>query len=1706
MIKTLSKKKKLATQLMKFAAVAVTMKERTTYELRRKETNKRVYSRQFDQTEAALIKTLRPFFKDQIDSAIKKLRGFSEVGIKSYEGVKCGGPGGTMGPCPSGKTELDFNSLPKDVQKKISTTWWDSINPALRDGTWEKNDLYVEQVKQVDSLFKDHAVKISNPVQTIRGVTGKVYPDQAGETFTEKGYLRVLTDKDQAEGFTARKGNDGQLLMLTLPNGSKVLPGDHVREGELYLPRGATIKVTRVEKIENGRDAFGEYHFIEKIHAELMIDGQKSILTSTKASTATEGIDLTLSDIFNPDDWNDDLINRVLPVLAKAMAEASIAQYLELKDQIKRKKSWIGRKCGGPGGTMGPCPTGGNDSNRKLTEEFRQNLVGNRSGYGEPAKLYHGSDTVFSIDEMKPGKFGIFFSNNPGVAENQYGKVLVEAAVSLKNPKRLSTSKPIHDDELDSYAEAAKSSGHDGLIAPRVKDNLNGKIVEHMVVIAFGGDSVIPYEDLKKSILSSTKASTATEWLESIDDDDPEELQDVVFTTPHGSVRMGILTEYPAWMKSSIEDRLSETFSEPYWDDISKTTGGDINEVLRKGLIDGWSIEDMAKEMSERFGSDYPLSRGRLIARTESGNALNGARSAVIDQLISDLGMQDVIKKIWLSVLGNTTRDTHAHLDGVPADKDGCWALGGIRCRWPGDVKLPADERIQCQCTVYSSFGMNNDTADELIADAEIRQLQAGKSICRRNDFILNRDLELSFETKWSEFLVKCGGPGGTMGPCPSGQSSSSKTLTYHGTSAEFTQGISKNGIRPQGGAAGVAAYTTTSHIEAVEYGLSALRMKKKIEPGDKFAVVRVNSEGSEVARGADFGGASGSWHLFKDGVPPSSILGIDIYDAHSLNRHLRTLEDAPSKEDLDQFIVKGQDQKSSYVFVLIDSKKKSTFSRIKALDSLWLKCGGPGGTMGPCPMPKKDSAGKYIPGEIGKLAGVNTSSWKKDDATAQWALKKIALMEEMAEKGKWNELTAIGIPKSNYGKYSIAFDQAMQNLSKQKSDKLEVLPPPMKPSSDPTIATDQGWKKVGGKLGTEAGGTYEMGGKKFYVKQPEDFDRARNENLALKLYGLAGASAKESNLVLIDGKPALATEWVDSKKVDWNDPQTKAKAAEDFAVHVWLNNRDAVGAGSENPMDNIQQKKDGSLVMLDAGGSLEYKGMGGSGKKPFTDVPGEWDSFRDKSMNPSMHKVFGDMTHQQLADSAKKLGHITDDQINEMVSKFGNGGPKEKLAMAQTLIKRRDMILKVGKECAELAIEKQVPVPPLTAVKTTLEPLVTLTPKPIKASIPPPPQIMEGKTKDVQWYQNFQNKFNAIHAAAEKGDVEAVKAIKVSATSTDTYTKKVLAYKNQTLSALGAGGETIKPTTIDQKLKDETSKSPKEPIKIDPKKLPLLPGYTTSNKVNAEWNHAKSLELQKMAEQGDLVALKAEPTYKSPKLTQYKNDLIFEVATQLNPPPKARSIHEDFSQLSQHISGKPSVGVEKIGKWAIVGQLNEVKNGIPVAKWDHSSDQLHSLGYNAYEKMNQTQKTSLVEYTGGGYQAQNDSLREGKPSSSASATANGVMKNMIPLPEGQFLSRKHGGVSDWSAITPGTVISDRGMLSTSTNQNVWHGTTHLRLAVGPGVKGVPVDKFSENKGEKEVVLPPNQRIMVTRVESVKGQHTVYGVILPTQDSQCCPP
>lgn len=166
------------------------------------------------------------------------------------------------------------------------------------------------------------------------------------------------------------------------------------------------------------------------------------------------------------------------------------------------------------------------------------------------------------------------------------------------------------------------------------------------------------------------------------------------------------INQLPEWLFMAATDELSATMREPYWQEIPETTRDDIYLSLADGMNEGWSIRRIAADINRQHGSEYSLMRATRVARTEIPNMMNAGHSAGIENLQAETGLQ--VGKEWVSVLGSTTRDTHARLDGQQTrTAEGTFRLGGVDVPWPAHRSLPAGERINCQCTVISAFVMD---------------------------------------------------------------------------------------------------------------------------------------------------------------------------------------------------------------------------------------------------------------------------------------------------------------------------------------------------------------------------------------------------------------------------------------------------------------------------------------------------------------------------------------------------------------------------------------------------------------------------------------------------------------------------------------------------------------------------------------------------------------------------------------------------------------------------------------------------------------------------------------------------------------------------------------------------------------------------------------------------------------------------------------
>jgi DNA polymerase III epsilon subunit-like protein/8-oxo-dGTP pyrophosphatase MutT (NUDIX family) len=215
------------------------------------------------------------------------------------------------------------------------------------------------------------------------------------------------------------------------------------------------------------------------------------------------------------------------------------------------------------------------------------------------------------------------------------------------------------------------------------------------------------------------------------------------------------------------------------------------------------------------------------------------------------------------------------------------------------------------------------------------------------------------------------------------------------------------------------------------------------------------------------------------------------------------------------------------------------------------------------------------------------------------------------------------------------------------------------------------GFKRTGGPLGSNEGGTYEdANGNKIYVKKPRTKLHGENEVLASMLYERLGVKTAKIRLGrLADGSEVTYSEWIESKQdlsSKVRDPEYLDKIQDGFGVDAWLANWDVAGGA----LDNIVTDKNGDPIRVDPGGALLFRARGEPKGDAFGKNVGEIDSLTDGS-NPNSKLVFGSMTNDEKRDAVSNLLNISPDEIQGLVNQnISDRGVAQK--MSETLIARR--------------------------------------------------------------------------------------------------------------------------------------------------------------------------------------------------------------------------------------------------------------------------------------------------------------------------------------------------------------------------------------------------------------------------------------------------
>lgn len=93
---------------------------------------------------------------------------------------------------------------------------------------------------------------------------------------------------------------------------------------------------------------------------------------------------------------------------------------------------------------------------------------------------------------------------------------------------------------------------------------------------------------------------------------------------------------------------------------ISETTRQFVADVVSRGVADGLSVRNIARELEQ--GAGFSRDRAKLIARTEVGRTQNGAAVEAVKEYSDRTGLR--FEKVWRSALDDRVRDEHIEMEG----------------------------------------------------------------------------------------------------------------------------------------------------------------------------------------------------------------------------------------------------------------------------------------------------------------------------------------------------------------------------------------------------------------------------------------------------------------------------------------------------------------------------------------------------------------------------------------------------------------------------------------------------------------------------------------------------------------------------------------------------------------------------------------------------------------------------------------------------------------------------------------------------------------------------------------------------------------------------------------------------------------------------------------------------------------------------------
>lgn len=121
-----------------------------------------------------------------------------------------------------------------------------------------------------------------------------------------------------------------------------------------------------------------------------------------------------------------------------------------------------------------------------------------------------------------------------------------------------------------------------------------------------------------------------------------------------------------------------------------------LQSTITQAAVSGASVEDIAKDLRRVMSMN--VRDAVRVARTAMTGAENAGRVNAY-QRAQSMGIE--LEQMWLATLDGRTRPSHSELDGESVPVSSTFSNG---CRFPGDPSGPAEEVMNCRCTLIANL------------------------------------------------------------------------------------------------------------------------------------------------------------------------------------------------------------------------------------------------------------------------------------------------------------------------------------------------------------------------------------------------------------------------------------------------------------------------------------------------------------------------------------------------------------------------------------------------------------------------------------------------------------------------------------------------------------------------------------------------------------------------------------------------------------------------------------------------------------------------------------------------------------------------------------------------------------------------------------------------------------------------------------------